>query len=334
MKAVMLTGAGGTDNLKLMEVPAPVIKDPLDVIVRLHACGLNPVDYKLRRKGGFYPDRFPFILGCDGAGVVQAIGEAVTKFKIGDEVFFFNGGMGGDEQGNYAEFTVVHQDYLAAKPKSLSMVEAASVPLVWLTAWEALFERCLLRAGETVLIHRGAGGVGYIAIQIAKHASAIVLTTVSSPEKAEFACSLGADHCINYKDEDFVNRALALTGGQGVDIVFDTVGGQVCADSFPCTRIYGHVVTLDEVSISKAEAGTAKLRNLSLSYELMLTPMHFKMHTARIQQTALLAEAARLIDAGQIKVFVKNIFGLDQIDQAHQIIESGHSIGKTVIKID
>ena len=333
MKAVMLTGAGGADMLKLMDVSDPVLRDPLDVLVCIHASGLNPVDYKLRRKGGFYPNRLPLILGCDGAGVVQAIGEAVTRFKIGDEVFFFNGGMGGDEQGNYAELTVIHQDYLASKPKSLSMVEAASVPLVWLTAWEALFDRYSLKAGETILIHGGAGGVGYIAIQIAKQAGATVLTTVSGPEKAEFARSLGADHCINYKDENFVDRVLDLTGGKGVDVVFDTVGGQVFADSFQATRIYGHVVTLDEVNISKAEAGVAKLRNLSLSYELMLTPMHFKMHDARVRQTALLAQAARLIDAGLIKVFVKNIFRLDEIDQAHQIVESGHSIGKTVIKI-
>ena len=333
MKAVMLTCAGGTEMLKLMEVPDPVLKGSLDVLVRLHASGLNPVDYKLRRRGGYYPNRLPIILGCDGAGVVQAIGEAVTKFKIGDEVFFFNGGMGGDEQGNYAEMTIVHQDYLAAKPKTLSMVEAASVPLVWLTAWEALFDRYSLQAGETILIHAGAGGVGYIAIQIAKHAGAIVLTTVSSPEKAEFACSLGADHCINYKEEYFVDRALSLTDGKGVDVVFDTVGGQVFADSFHCTRIYGHVVTLDEASISKVEAGTAKLRNLTLSYELMLTPMHFKWHDARVRQTHMLEEAARQIDASRIKVFVKNIFSLEEIAQAHQIVEGGHSIGKTVIKI-
>jgi NADPH2:quinone reductase len=294
---------------------------------------LNPVDYKLRRKGGFYPNRLPLILGCDGAGVVESLGEAVTKFKIGDEVFFFNGGMGGDEQGNYAELTVIHQDYLAAKPKSLSMVEAASVPLVWLTAWEALFDRCSLKAGETILIHGGAGGVGYIAIQIAKHAGATILTTISSPEKAEFAQLIGADHCINYKEDNFVDRVLELTGGIGVDVVFDTVGGQVFADSFPATKVYGHVVTLDEIGISKAEAGVAKLRNLSMSYELMLTPMHFRMHDARVRQTALLAQAARLIDAGQIKVIVKNIFRLDEVAQAHQIVESGHSIGKTVIKI-
>ena len=333
MKAVILTGAGGTDMLQLMEVPDPVLKEPQDVLVRLYASGLNPVDYKLRRKGGFYPNCLPLMLGCDGAGVVQAIGAAVTKYKIGDEVFFFNGGMGGDEQGNYAELTVVHQDYLAAKPKSLSMVEAASVPLVWLTAWEALFERCSLQAGETILIHGGAGGVGYIAIQIAKHARATVITTISSSEKAKFVRLLGADHCINYKEENFVDRAIDITNGKGVDVVFDTVGGQVFADSFPAAKVYGHVVTLDEINFSKDEVKVAKLRNLTLSYELMLTPMHFKMHEARVRQTSMLDTAARLIDEGQVKVFVNNIFGLDEIAQAQHIVESGHSVGKTVIKV-
>lgn len=333
MKAVVLTGAGGTDMLKLMEVPDPELEGPQDVLVRLHAAGLNPVDYKLRRAGGFYPNRLPLILGCDGAGVVQAIGDDVTKVAVGDEVFFFNGGMGGDDQGNYAELTTVHQDYLAAKPAAISIVEAASVPLVWLTAWESLFDRYSLQAGETVLIHGGAGGVGHMAVQIAKNAGATVLTTISSPEKAEFARSIGADHCINYKEENFVDSVLELTGGKGVDVVFDIVGGQVFADSFRATRIFGHVVTLDEINFSKDEAGVAKLRNLSLSYELMLTPMHFKMHRARVRQTGMLQEAARLIDAGQIKVFVTNVFTLDEIDQAQHIVESGHSIGKTVIKI-
>jgi NADPH2:quinone reductase len=333
MKAVVLTGAGGTEMLKLMEVPDPVIRDPQEVVVCLHAAGINPVDYKLRRAGGYYPDRLPLILGCDGAGVVEEIGGAVTKFKVGDEVFFFNGGMGGDDQGNYAERTVIHQDYLAAKPNSLSMVEAASVPLVWLTAWEALFDRCALQPGNTVLIHAGAGGVGYIAIQIAKDAGASVITTTSSVEKAEFCKSIGADHCINYKEENIVEKVLELTGDKGVDIVFDVVGGQVFADSFPATKVYGHVVTLAEINFSKDEAAIAKLRNLTLSYELMLTPMHFKMHAARVRQTSMLENAARLIDAGRIKIVVNNVFSLAEIALAHQIVEGGHSLGKTVIKI-
>ncbi|MFN2122750.1 MAG: zinc-dependent alcohol dehydrogenase family protein [Candidatus Promineifilaceae bacterium] len=333
MKAVMLNGAGGTDMLELLDIPDPDLEGPHDVLVRLHAAGLNPVDYKLRRKGGFYPDRMPLILGCDGAGIVEAVGEGVTRFQVGDEVYFFNGGMGGDEQGNYAEFTVINEDYLAAKPESLSMVEAASVPLVWLTAWESLFDRYSLQTGDTVLIHGGAGGVGYIAVQIAKNAGAIVITTISNSEKAAFAQSIGADHCINYKEENFVESALELTDGEGVDVVFDVIGGQVFADSFPAAKIYGHVVTLDEVNFSKEEAGAAKLRNLSLSYELMLTPMHFKMHDARVRQTAMLEEAARLIDAGKIKVFVTNVFSLEEAGLAQDVVEAGHSTGKTVIKI-
>jgi NADPH:quinone reductase len=333
MKAVVLTGAGGTDMLKLVEVPDPVIRDAQEVIVRLHAAGLNPVDYKLRKAGGYYPDRLPLILGCDGAGVVEDIGESVTRFKVGDEVFFFNGGMGGDDQGNYAEHTVIHQDYLAAKPSSLSMIEAASVPLAWLTAWEALFDRYALKHNDTILIHAGAGGVGYIAIQIAKHAGATVITTISSLEKAEFTRSIGADHCINYKEENFVEKVLYFTGGKGVDVVFDVVGGQVFADSFSATKIYGHVVTLDEINFGKNEAKVAKLRNLCLSYELMLTPMHFKLHDARVRQTSMLENAARLIDAGRIKVVVNNVFLLAEIALAHKIVESGHSTGKTVVKI-
>jgi NADPH2:quinone reductase len=333
MKAVLLTDAGGTEMLKLMNVPDPVIRSSEDVLVRLHAAGVNPVDYKLRRKGGFYPNRLPLILGCDGAGVVEAVGEEVTRFNVGDEVFFFNGGMGGDEQGNYAELTVVHQDYLALKPASLSMVEAASVPLVWLTAWEALFERCSLKIGETILIHGGAGGVGYVAVQLAKYAGAKVLTTISSEEKADFVRSLGVDECINYRKEDFVQKVMELTDDIGVDVVFDIVGGKLFAESFPAAKIYGAVVTLDEINFTKEEAGLAKLRNLSLSYELMLTPMHFKMHEARMRQTRMLEEASRLIDAGKIKIFVNHTFGLDEIAQAHNIVEDGHSTGKTVVRI-
>ena len=333
MKAVLLTGAGGIDKLELTEVPDPILDDPELILVRLHAAGINPVDYKLRRVGGFYPNRLPLILGCDGAGVVEAVGNAVTRFKAGDEVYLMNGGMGGDDQGNYAELTTIHQDYAALKPESLSMAEAATVPLVWLTAWEALVDRIHLQAVETVLIHGGAGGVGYIAVQIAKHLGATVYTTVSSPEKAEFATSLGADYCINYKEEDFAEAVMNLTDGQGVDKVFDVIGGPVFAASFAATKIYGHVVTLAEICINQKQAELAKLQNLTLSYELMLTPMHFKMHQARINQRDMLVDAAKLIDAGKIKIYVGNVFSLEDIGRAHEVIEAGHSTGKNVIKI-
>jgi NADPH2:quinone reductase len=333
MKAVLLTGAGGIDKLELTEVPDPVLENPEEILVRLHAAGINPVDYKLRRAGGFYPNRLPLILGCDGAGVVEAVGSGVTRFQVGDEVYFCNGGMGGDEQGNYAELTTIHQDYAAFKPKNLSMVEAAAVPLVWLTAWESLYDRYHLQAGQTILVHAGAGGVGYMAVQMAKNTGAEVFTTISSPEKAEFARSLGADHCINYKEESFVEAIMRLTNGVGVDFVFDTIGKETLPASFPAARIYGHVVTLSETVCDQEAVGLAKLRNLTLSYELMLSPMHFKMHDARVRQQNMLAEAARMIEAGDIKVVVNNLFPLEEIGQAHQVIEAGHSTGKNVIKI-
>jgi len=333
MKAVLLTGAGGIDKLELTEVLDPVLDNPEDILVRLHAAGINPVDYKLRRAGGFYANRLPLILGCDGAGVVEAVGSAVTRFQVGDEVYFCNGGMGGDEQGNYAELTTIHQAYAAFKPKSLSMVEAASVPLVWLTAWESLYDRYQLQAGQTILVHAGAGGVGYIAVQMAKNTGAEVFTTISSPKKAEFARSLGADHCINYKEENFAEAIMRLTDGVGVDFVFDTVGKETFPASFAAAKIYGHVVTLSETVCDQEAVKLAKLRNLTLSYELMLSPMHFKMHQARVRQQEMLAAAARMIDAGNIKVVVNNVFSLEEIGQAHQVIEAGHSTGKNVIKI-
>ncbi len=333
MKAVLLTGAGGIDKLELTEVPDPTLDDPKFILIRLQAAGINPVDYKLRRVGGFYPNRLPLILGCDGAGVVEAVGDAVDRFNVGDEVYFFNGGMGGDEQGNYAELTTIHQDYPALKPKKLSMEQAASVPLVWLTAWESLVDRCHLKAGQTVLIHAGAGGVGYIALQIAKNIGAEVFTTISSPEKAEFAKSLGADYCLNYKEADFADAVMKLTDGEGVDLVFDTVGKETFPASFAATKIYGHVVTLSEDLCDQEAIELAKLRNLTVSYELMLSPMHFKMHQVRINQQKMLSKAAKMIEAGEVKVVANNVFSLEEIGKAHQLVEAGHSQGKTVIKI-
>jgi len=333
MKAVLLTGAGGIDKLELTKIQDPVLDNPQFILVRIHAAGINPVDYKLRKAGGFYPNRLPLILGCDGAGVVEALGNDVTRFKVGDEVYFCNGGMGGDEQGNYAELTMIHQDFAAFKPRSLSMEEAASVPLVWLTAWESLVDRCNIKAGQKVLIHAGAGGVGYIAVQIAKNIGTEVITTISSPKKSEFAKSLGAHYCINYKEQDFVKEVMKLTNNSGVDIVFDTVGKETFPASFGATKIYGHVVTLSEDLCNKEAVNLAKLRNLTVSYELMLTPMHFKMHEARVNQQEMLNNAAKMIDRGDVCISVNKIFPLEDIGKAHQLIETGHSTGKIVIKI-
>ena len=333
MKAVLLKSAGGSEMLEVADVPKPELPDPEFIRVRLRAAGINPVDFKMRNAGTFFPDKLPSVLGCDGAGEVEAVGDRVTRFKPGDEVYFFNGGIGGPEQGNYAEFTVIHQDHASRKPENLSMTEAAAVPLVWITAYEALVDRAGLQKGQTVLIHAGAGGVGHTAIQIAKGLGARIATTISTPEKAEFARSLGADYTINYRETDFVEAALAWTDGQGVDAVFDTVGGGTFCHSFGAARIYGTVVTLLEEICDADAVKTAKMRNLSIGYELMLTPMHLSMHEGRTAQRRILDEATRRIEAEAVRIQVKETFPLEEVAKAHRLVEEGHMKGKIVLEI-
>jgi len=331
MKAVLLTAAGGSEALKMTEVETPQLSDPHFIRVRLHAACINPVDFKMRNRGGMAPDKLPIILGCDGAGVIEAIGEAVTRFKIGDEVYFFNGGIGTEEQGNYAEYTTLHQDYAALKPQKLSMPQAAALPLAWLTAWESLIDRAQLQANQSVLIHAGAGGVGHLAVQLAKSKGARIAVTISNREKAELSQSLGADHCIDYTQTDFVQATLDWTNGAGVDIVFDTVGGDIFCRSISCTRIYGKIVTLLEPPCESSAIKTAKFRNLSLIYELMLTPMIQKMHETRIAQRQMIEEASRLIEADQLHIKVSQSLPLSQVAEAHRLIETGHTSGKIVL---
>ncbi|MDM8559822.1 zinc-dependent alcohol dehydrogenase family protein [Candidatus Parabeggiatoa sp. HSG14] len=334
MKAVLLTAAGGTEVLKMDEVNLSTLPNTDFMRVRLYAAGINPVDYKMRDKGGMMPDKLPTILGCDGAGVVDAIGETVTRFKVGDEVYFFNGGIGTDEQGNYAEHTLIHQDYAALKPKKLSMSDAAAIPLAWITAWESLVDRAQLQANQTVLIHAGVGGVGHLAIQLAKSLGARVAVTVSNEEKAKLAQSLGADYCINYTQTDFVQATLDWTNGMGADVIFDTVGGDIFCQSIAATKIYGKVVTILEKSCDENAIKMAKLRNLSLIFELMLTPMLYKMHEARVAQRMMIDKATRLIEEGKLQVKVSQTLPLAQVAEAHRLIEVGHTVGKIVLTIN
>jgi NADPH:quinone reductase len=334
MHAVLLTAAGNADVLHFStEVPLPQLPGPHFMRVRLHAAGLNPVDYKLRQRGGFFPQNLPTVLGCDGAGVVEEIGAAVSRFKPGDAVYFFNGGLGGVEPGNYAQYTVIHEDYAAPKPACLSFIEAAAVPLAFITAWEALIDRAHLTAGQSVLIHAGAGGVGHLAVQLAKIKGAKVVTTVSNVEKAAFVRELGADHCILYRDNDFVAATLDWSHAQGVDVVMDNVGGDVFCASFNAAKIYGQVVTLLEPPCDSTAIKVAKLRNLSLSFELMLTPILQGMHTARLAQTQMLQEAGRLFEQGHLHVKVTQVFPLHQAAHAHRLLEEGHVRGKIVLDI-
>ncbi|MBY0578827.1 MAG: zinc-dependent alcohol dehydrogenase family protein [Burkholderiales bacterium] len=328
MRAMLMTGAGSP--LSLAEVAKPELSGPHDLLVRLLAAGVNPVDAKLRRRGTYYPENLPCILGLDGAGVVESVGAFVSRFKAGDEVFFLNGGIGG-APGNYAEYACVHEDFVAHKPASISMEEAAAIPLVFITAWESLFDRAGLAPGQSVLVHGGAGGVGHVAIQIAKYCGAKVAATVSSGEKAQFAGEIGADFAINYLERDFVQAILDWTNGQGVDVVLDTAGGETFCRSFAAIRFYGRLVTLLDPSCSSMKE--ARTRNLNIGYELMLTPLFYGLHAQRLAQRAMLEAASQMMDEGRLEIRVAHVFPLEAANAAHAMIESGHTTGKIVLDI-
>ena len=330
MKAILATAPGSTDVLQLRDLPKPELPTPRHLRIKLAAAGVNPVDTKLRAKPAYHPDKLPAILGCDGAGVVETVGSEVTRFKPGDEVFFCNGGIG-DEPGNYAEYTTLHEDYCARKPARMSMQECAALPLVFITSWEALVDRAELKTGQTVLIHAGAGGVGHVAIQLAQHFGARVAVTVSDDRKAEFARSLGAEKVINYKTQDFVQETLNWTEGKGADVVYDTVGGETYLRSLAAARIGGKVVSLLSTPLSLADTQLARLRNLSLCYELMLTPQALGLNEGRIHQRKILEQAAALADAGKLQVNVSHQLPLEQAAEAHRLIEAGGMTGKIVL---
>jgi NADPH:quinone reductase len=330
MRAILMTTAGAADVLQLCDIPLPPLPSGKHLRVKLVAAGINPLDTKLRSKTIYYPDKLPAILGCDGAGVVEALGSNVSRFKVGDAVYFCNGGIG-DEAGCYAEYTTVHEDYVARKPEKFSMAESAALPLVAITVWEALLERVTLQAGQTILIHAGAGGVGHIAIQLARHLGARVAVTVSDETKAAIAEDLGAEKVILYRQQDFVAETLAWTEGKGADVVFDTVGGDTFLRSLHAACLYGKVVSLLSTPLSLADTQTARLRNLSLCYEMMVTPQLVKQHDKRVSQRKILEQAAALVDAGKLRVLLSQQLPLAKAAEAHRLLEQGGVSGKIVL---
>ncbi len=328
MQAILMTAAGEADVLTCQELQEPEISTATELKVKLQAAGVNPVDTKVRRHGVFYDQPLPAVLGCDGAGIVVETGVGVSQFKVGDQVWFCNGGLG-REQGNYAEYTVLDERWVSLSPKTFSFVEAAAAPLVLITAWGALFDRGGLQAGQTVLIHAGAGGVGHVAIQLAKLKGARVIATVSSEQKADFVKSLGADEAVIYTPNGFADAVNELTGGKGADLVFDTVGAEVFKESIAATAHFGRLITLlDPGELNLSEA---RMRNLLIGFELMLTPMLRDLPEARDKHVDILNQCAQWADKGLLKLHVSQQLPLKEAAAAHQLIEAGHATGKIVL---
>jgi len=307
MKTQRFHAFGGPAVLKMEDLPRPELGEE-ELLVKVMAAGVNPVDYKIRE--GKYPDvkaeQLPYVPGREIAGVVEACGGLVDEWKEGDAIF----AMLGIEHGGYAEYAIVKDSEAAAKPRSLDFIAAASVPLAGLTAWQGLFRYGELKAGQRVLIHGGSGGVGHFAIQFAKVAGAYVITTVSAPH-IDFVRSLGADQVIDYKAQRFEDVV------KDVDLVYDLVAGQTQERSFEVLKHGGILVsTLSEPSQEKARAkGVRALR-----------------YTCK-ENAGELEEIGRLIDDGKVKPKIARTYALAEAASAQDFVEQGHTEGKVVLKI-
>ncbi|OPA87626.1 NADPH:quinone oxidoreductase [Pseudomonas fluorescens] len=319
MKAMTLKSFGGPESFELDDVPKP-IPGVGEVLVRVHATSINPLDFQVRR--GDYSDLVPLptITGHDVSGVVEAVGPGVEAFAPGDEVWYTAQIFGGP--GSYAEYHVAVESIIGHKPPSLSHLEAASLALVGGTVWEALTVRAALRVGESILIHGGAGGVGHVAIQVAKAIGARVFTTVREAN-FEFARSMGADVVIDYGKEDYVDAILRETGGQGVDVVFDTIGGDTLSRSPDVLAELGRVVSI--VDIAKPQ-NLVQAWGKNASYHFVFTR----------QNRGKLDELSTLIARGQLRPHVGAIYSLADIGLAHARLESPNNglQGKIAIAVE
>lgn len=325
MRALVLNAYG--EALGLMEVPRPV-PGAGQVLVRVGASGVNPLDLKIS-KGTAPHARMepPAILGIDLAGTVESVGPGVTAFKIGNEVFGMTGGVA-NIAGSLAEFAAVDARLLAMKPFNLTIREAAAIPLAFITAWEGLVDRADVREGQRVLVHGGAGGVGQMAVQLAKARGAHVFATVSK-NKRKIAEQLGATAVD--RDSPLAEYVRECTGDVGFDIVFDTVGGAVLDASFLAIRRYtGHVV-------SALGWGTHSLAPLSFrggTYSGVFTLLPLLTGEGRAHHGEILREAAKLVEANELRPLLdERRFTMDSIAQAHATLERGEAIGKIVIDI-
>lgn len=333
MKAFVVERYGDAGTVQAREVPDPTVGDD-DVLVRIHAASVNPLDLKIRSGDlkTILPYRVPFVLGNDLAGTVVAVGSRVTRFAVGDEVYAH---PDQNRIGAFAELIAMHQDDVAAKPATLTMDEAASIPLVGLTAWQALVERANLRPGQKVLIHAGAGGVGTIAIQLAKHLGAHVATTAST-SKTELVKSLGADVVVDYRKQAFE------TVLRDYDVVLDTVGGDTLDKSMQVLKPGGIVISIagppDPAFARQAGANPViRLAIAALSFRIRQRARRHHITYSYLFMKASgdqLRELTALLDAGTIRPVVDQVFDFASTREALAHVEQGRAkAGKVVVRM-
>jgi alcohol dehydrogenase len=332
MKAFLLDRYGGDDAVRAGEVPEPELREG-DVLVEVHAASINPLDLRIRngKLKAILPYRLPLILGNDLAGVVVRVGAGVRRFKPGDEVY-----ARPDQRriGAFAEFISMAEDDVAHKPRELTMEEAASVPLVGLTAWQALVETANVKTGQKVLIHAGSGGLGTFAIQLAKHLGAVVATTTSEANR-DLVKRLGADVVIDYRNQDF-EAAL-----RDYDVVLDTQGGKTLDKSLRVLKPGGKIISVSGPPDPDFARDLGLNPVLRLAIRLLSYRTRSRARRRGVSYSFLwmsasgdqLAQIASLIDAGDINPVVDRVFPFDSTKQALAYAETGRARGKVVIKV-
>jgi alcohol dehydrogenase len=332
MKAFIIDRYGNNDVVRPGELPEPEVGDN-DVLVEVHAASVNPVDLRIRngKLKQVVPLRLPIAMGIDFAGVVTRVGSSVQRFKPGDEVY---GQSDLERIGTFAEYVATNEDSVALKPPGLTLEEAAAMPMVSLTSWQVLVERANLQKGQKVLIHAGSGGVGSIAIQLAKHLGATVATTASTAN-VDKVKGFGADIVIDYKKDDF--EAVL----RDYDLVLDSVGGETLEKSLRVLKPGGQVISI----YGPPDAAYAKDFGLSRFLQVVLGLLSFqirrkaKRHHVRYSFLFMrpngdqLREIGSLIDSGIIRPTVDRVFPFESTREALAYVETGRANGKVVIKV-
>lgn len=327
LKAQVIHSYGQSSVFKLEEIEKP-IAIPGHVLIKVMATSVNPIDTKVRSGAvpAFSPV-FPAVLHGDVAGVITEVGEGVTNFNPGDEVYGCAGGFKG-MGGALAEYMLADARLIAHKPKKLSMEQAAAIPLVAITAWEALFDRAKISSNDEILIHGAAGGVGHIAIQLAKWAGAKVFATASTPEKIQIAKDIGADIAINYKEATVKEYVDTYTNGKGFPFIFDTVGGANLDRSFEAAALHGTVAAI--AARSTHDLSPLHAKGLSLHVVFML--LHLLNEDHRQRNGNILKKITSIIEEGKLRPLIdKKQFTFDEVASAHKYLEDNHAIGKIVL---
>jgi NADPH2:quinone reductase len=307
-------------------VPEP---DPGEIRVEVVASSVNPVDYKIR--AGHIPDfapEFPATLGCDVAGVVDAVGEGVDRFEPGDEVYGMPGGAG--RQGALADYVVGHAGTFADAPESIPLSDAAALPVVALTAWEMLTDKAGVGIDDDVLVYGASGGVGHVGVQVAGWLGANVTATGSTAEKRELALELGADAAVDYTETELAEYVAQYAEGGGFDTVFDPVGDDHLATAFEAVRPFGSVVTTESSAAEELSLAPMHQGSLELGVVLVILPVLLGEGQARVGDE--LDEIASLVDDGAVTPHIDRRFTFDEVADAHELAESGEFVGKILLE--